>query len=142
MAHSNFKIAQGGNRSWTPTIKALPIKAFKDPRMAQNVSAFAWCIRHNGKFLSRRSFANACANVWRDFDGSALNENSQPYELGDIDELLGAESDLDFDWLRGFFSFALEEPSYSPSDKICRRLQFIELTLRIGGPKLWRDLYA
>ena len=130
-------------KPWKPTIVALSDEKLTDPLVIQLLAIICFCIKHGTRHLSRRSFANWAADVWRDFDGIALNaDGASAYIVPEIDELLGGGEDGDFPWMRVFFSWAMgfqEQDFYMNS---LERLRFIHLTIIAAGPLGWRNKLA
>lgn len=127
-------------KSWEPEVVALSDEQLSDPRLIQSLAITCWCIQYGSKHMSRRSLPDIAADIWRDFKGQAFNANGTPYVLRDVDYMLGGETDLDFTWLRDFFSYALTPPTHQLRAKMKARIRFIDLTIKAGGPALWRNL--
>ena len=128
------------NKPWEPKIVALSDEQLSDPRIIQSLAITCWCIQYGTKHMSRRSLPNIAADIWRDFKGQAFNANGTSYVLGDVDYMLGGEVDLDFTWLRDFFAYALNPPTHQLRDNMKARIRFIDLTIKAGGPALWRKV--
>jgi len=122
-----------------PVLIALSDGDLTNPVIIQLLAIICFSIQFGKKYLSRRSFANWAADVWRDYDGDVLNQDGTPYVLPDIDELLGGGEDGDFPWMRTFFSWALEFEGQEFYRGSIERLRFIDLTIKAAGPLGWRN---
>lgn len=136
----NSKNAPIYRRKWSPVLKALSDEQLNDPIRIQDIAITCLCIQYGTKYISRRSLPDVTADVWRDFKGTALNSDGSVFELGDFDAVLGGANDTEFTWLREFFAYALTPPQRNLSSETKARIRLIELTIRAGGPALWRNL--
>ena len=127
--------------NWTPTLKAATNEQLRDPQFVHRVAITLWCLQYHGRPASRRTIPELCAEVWRDFDGAAIETDGSPYEIPEVDDILGAENDPDFSWLRDFMRYALEMPNQALPQKSRERIKYLDLMIRAGGPNLWRGRY-
>ena len=128
-------------KNWKPTLTAATDEQTRDPHFVHRVAINLWCLRYQERPASRRTIPDLCANVWRDFEGKAITHEGADYEVPEVDAILGTENDPDFTWVRDFMGYALEMPTQTLPSKSRERVRYLDLTIRAGGPNLWRGQY-
>lgn len=122
-----------------PIITALSDERLQDPATRLHLSIVAWCLFYGNRYLSRVSFPDFVASVWRDFDGEVRHANGTTFVLEETDHLLGVANDGDSSLIRWLFLNAIQPTDHELNSTYLNFLRFVELTFRAAGPPGWRN---